>query len=66
MTVLGKVITIPWMVVSFILLGVTIKGIVCDHTLRAVGDPPYDGGKSSSGWWVTKFWMVGDPPLDGG
>ena len=59
MTVLGKVITIPWMVVSFILL----EG---DHHGDGVQPYPDDGGQPSLGWWVTKLWMLGDPPLDGG
>ena len=41
-------------------------GMVCNHILGTVGDPPDDGGQSSSGLWVTKFLMVGDHPLNGG
>ena len=41
-------------------------GMVCNHILGTVGDPPDDGGQPFSFWWVTKFWMVGEPPWDGG
>ena len=42
-------------------------GMVCDHILGTVGDPPDDDdGQPSLGWWVTKLWMLGDPPSDGG
>ena len=41
-------------------------GMVCNHILGTVGDPPDDGWQPSLGWWVTKFWILGEPPLDGG
>ena len=66
MTVLGKVITILWMVVSFILLVGDHHGDSVRPYPRTVGDPPDDGGQPSSDCWVTKFWMVCDPPRDGG
>ena len=66
MAVLGKVIMIPWMVISIILLvGVTIIRMACNYILGTVGDPPNDGGQPSSDWWVTNFGMVGGPPGDG-
>ena len=61
---LGKLIIILWIVVSFILL-------VGDHHMDGVrpynwdSDPPDDGVQLPSCWWVTKFWMVDDPPGDG-
>ena len=36
---------------------VTVLGMVRDH--------PWDGERSSLGWWVTTLWMVGDCPGDG-
>ena len=41
-------------------------GMVCDHILGTVGDPPDNGGQPFSDQWVTKFWMLGDPLGDGG
>ena len=41
-------------------------GMICYHILGTFGNPPDDGGQSSSCWWLTKFWMVGHPPGDGG
>ena len=40
-------------------------GMVCDHILGTVGDPPDDGGQPSSCLWVNEFCMVGDHPGDG-
>ena len=65
MTVLGKVIIILQMVVSF-------KLLVGDHHWDGVQPYPWDrdlpagGGQPSSCWWVTKNVMVGDPHRDGG
>ena len=66
MTVLGKLITIPWMVLSFILLEGDHHGDGVQPYPWDSGDPPDDGWQPSLGWWVTKFWILGEPPLDGG
>ena len=58
-TVLGKVITILWMVVSFTLL-------VGDHHGDGVRPYPWHSGWPFRWWWAAFLMLVGDRLLDGG